>query len=276
MLKETTGTTIKYLRKKNDFSREGLCEMIRLGGNTRVEDVQRLYKAEQDELDLSDNVIKTLARLFNVSVEDIKGKNYKYNEELFPEKLKVLLYKNDLTRTELAESIGVNRATISNYVNGNHNPSQENLKKILNYFDLSIEYFQGDDVEEIEKPVDNNDEWVTIEEAAEMLDCSNSTIYNRYRDGELSRKRAHSETGHQIYLYKKDDIIDLKEGGDVEEVNEYNEKIDLFKEIKKLEDKLEESEMKIETFNEKMTSIKDMLEESIEQKNKGFFKRLFN
>lgn len=35
--------------------------------------------------------------------------------------------------------------------------------------------------------------------------------------------------------------------------------------------------MKIETFNEKMTTIKDMLEESMEQKkNKGFFKRLFN
>jgi len=279
MLKETTGTTIKYLRKKHNLTREGLCQMIRLGGNSRAEDVQRLYKAEQDKFDLSDSVIKTLASLFGVSVDDIKGESYKYNEELFPEKLKVLLYKNDLSRTELAEEIGVNRATISNYVNDNHNPSQENLKKILNYFDLSIEYFQGGEVEEIENPIINDENWITIEEAAELLNCSKSTIYNRYRNGELSRKRAHSETGHQIYLYKKDNLLELREGYNEEivEEKEENDKIKkLMKEIKRLEKRLEENEVKIETFNENIGSFKDMFEGFMQQQNKGFFKRLFN
>lgn len=73
MLKETTGQTIKYLREKNDLTREDLCQMIRLGGNSRTEDVQRLYKVENDKMELEESVIETLAQLFDVEVEDIKN-----------------------------------------------------------------------------------------------------------------------------------------------------------------------------------------------------------
>jgi len=123
MLKETTGKTIKYLREKNDLTREDLCQMIRLGGNSRTEDVQRLYKVENDKMELDDSVIETLAQLFDVKVDDIKDK----------------------------------------------------------------------------------EEWITVEKAAKIANCSSSTIYNKRREGKIKSKKING-----ILRFLKGDVENIK------------------------------------------------------------------
>ena len=261
-MKETKGQAIKRLRKETGLTREELCQMIRLGGNSRAEDVQRLYKVENDKQELNDDVVETLAKLFDVEISEITKENdYRYNEDVFPEKLEQLLEDNDITRTAFADEIGVSRTTITNYITGKHLPSQENLEKILDYFDISIDYFRG----EIEySKNEENEGWMRIEEAAEELDVSKSTIYNRYKNGELVRKKGRADTGHQVYLYKKANIIDMKkeERGDIC-FDEKNINI-IVKRINQIE----------ENINETRRIIEEFVEENKE--HKGFFKRIFN
>lgn len=58
--------------------------------------------------------------------------------------LKCMLSKRHITQGELAEAIGLSRATITNYVKGKYSPTQQNLKKIAKYLNISPHDFYGD------------------------------------------------------------------------------------------------------------------------------------
>jgi transcriptional regulator with XRE-family HTH domain len=209
MLRETMGKTIEHLRKGAGLTREELCQMVRLGGNNRAEDVQRLYKAENDGYTLNDSVIENLAELFEVDVEDIVGKQN--HEEL------------------------------------------------------------------------NRDGWITIKEAADLMSCSENTIYNRWQDGKLRRRSGHLDSGHRVFLYNKEDVIDIeikREHNPMKKVRkvenpqdlEESKRILLAKRIKMME---EEFEMFIKELKNIKESVNE-LSQKMDNQKRGFFDRLFS
>ncbi|BCS80621.1 helix-turn-helix domain-containing protein [Anaerocellum diazotrophicum] len=64
-------------------------------------------------------------------------------ENIFAMRLKELREKANLTQNELAEKLGIGRATLSNYELGVRKPDIDTLQKIAMYFDVSSDYLLG-------------------------------------------------------------------------------------------------------------------------------------
>lgn len=62
---------------------------------------------------------------------------------MISEILKNLRIKNNLTQKELAEKIGTKQRTYCTYENGTREPNIETLKKIANFYNVSIDYLVG-------------------------------------------------------------------------------------------------------------------------------------
>lgn len=61
----------------------------------------------------------------------------------FSEKLKQLRKEKGLTQEELALAISKNRSTIAGYETERKEPDHETLRKLADYFDVSIDYLLG-------------------------------------------------------------------------------------------------------------------------------------
>lgn len=62
---------------------------------------------------------------------------------IFPQRLKELRLKKGLTQTELGEKVGVTKQTIINYEKGTTEPSFENLIKLADLFEVSLDCLFG-------------------------------------------------------------------------------------------------------------------------------------
>lgn len=67
--------------------------------------------------------------------------------EKFHEKLKVLRKKKGLTQQQIADEIGVNRGSYSNWENGKREPNFENLSMLACIFDVSIDFLLSENLE---------------------------------------------------------------------------------------------------------------------------------
>lgn len=63
--------------------------------------------------------------------------------DIFKIRLTLLRKEKKLTQTELAERMGVNKATISKYEKGIASPSYEMLWNLAEFFDVSVDYLIG-------------------------------------------------------------------------------------------------------------------------------------
>lgn len=61
----------------------------------------------------------------------------------FPERLKELRKKNQLTQQKLADELGVNRVNVTKWENGNIEPNLSQIADIAIYFNTSIDYLIG-------------------------------------------------------------------------------------------------------------------------------------
>ncbi len=61
---------------------------------------------------------------------------------IFGERLRRLLDKRDMKQKDLAEKLGLNESTVSNYVNGRV-PGHETVGRIANFFGVSTDYLYG-------------------------------------------------------------------------------------------------------------------------------------
>ncbi|TYP56803.1 helix-turn-helix domain-containing protein [Thermosediminibacter litoriperuensis] len=59
------------------------------------------------------------------------------------ERIKSLREERKITQQELAQYLGVSQKTISNYEKGERSPDPETLKKIADYFDVTVDYLLG-------------------------------------------------------------------------------------------------------------------------------------
>lgn len=63
--------------------------------------------------------------------------------DTFKVRLTLLRKEKKCTQTELAERMGVNKATINKYEKGTASPSYEMLWKLAEFFDVSVDYLIG-------------------------------------------------------------------------------------------------------------------------------------
>lgn len=59
------------------------------------------------------------------------------------ERIKSLREERKITQQELARYLGVSQKTISNYENGERSPDPNTLRKIADYFDVTVDYLLG-------------------------------------------------------------------------------------------------------------------------------------
>lgn len=64
-------------------------------------------------------------------------------------KLKILRKGKKLTQGEVAEQMGLNRSTISNYEIGRRMPSIKELKRFAEFYGVGLEYFGLDTKDEV-------------------------------------------------------------------------------------------------------------------------------
>jgi len=63
----------------------------------------------------------------------------------FPERLKELMKRDDVSLREVARQIGVSNSLLSKYQNGIHEPKMPIVKSLAAYFNVSTEYMSGSD-----------------------------------------------------------------------------------------------------------------------------------
>lgn len=61
----------------------------------------------------------------------------------FKERLKYLRKSKKLFQKDLANELGLNQKTISNYEKGERQPDLDTLNKIAKYFDVSLDFLMG-------------------------------------------------------------------------------------------------------------------------------------
>ena len=85
----------------------------------------------------------------------------------FPERLKKLRQDKGITQKALAEAIGVSKYTVCFWERGQRNPENPALKKLSEYFNVSIPYLLGETFEKI----DSSEEaiWLESEDTLKLM-----------------------------------------------------------------------------------------------------------
>ena len=85
---------------------------------------------------------------------------------MFKDKIKFLRKHQELSQEELAKEIGVLQSTYSRYEQGTREPDFVTLKKLANFFDVSIDYLLENDS--------------NLSDSDEIVDLNNFLINGRY------------------------------------------------------------------------------------------------
>ena len=102
------------------------------------------------------------------------------NTNVFPERLKEMRQKSGLTQQEVADLININRGSYSNWENGKREPNFDNLIKLAELLNVSVDKLLGVKIE------DNQTAIGMFELLEEYLDdqCDNiSFLESDYRAG---------------------------------------------------------------------------------------------
>ncbi len=74
----------------------------------------------------------------------------------FAERLKELRKQSHLTQVELAKRLGIGQSSYADWERGKKNPTQENLIKLAQILNVSVDYLVGNsDKENTNKEIDN-------------------------------------------------------------------------------------------------------------------------
>ncbi len=98
----------------------------------------------------------------------------------FSERLGQLIEEYDVTLEELANAVGSTKSTISRYKNSKREPKTYLVKKIANYFNVSVDYLLG-----------NTDERSPAHKIKEEFEATDAEIqelmerFNVHLDGEI-------------------------------------------------------------------------------------------
>lgn len=89
-------------------------------------------------------------------------------EVVFSKRIKALREDNNLSMAQFAEEMGVTKSRVNMWENGNAIPKSDVLKKLANYFHVSIDYLLGNDITDNIRP--ENKELELLQRGLEKLD----------------------------------------------------------------------------------------------------------
>lgn len=133
---------LKELREKSGLTQKQVAERLNIS--------QSAYAQwETGKLNPKKETIQKFADLFNVSYDylwygtseaQITNAIIETNSGTFPERLRQLRTKADLTQQQLADIVGTTQQNIAFWETGRQRPKQPSLVKLANYFNVSIDY----------------------------------------------------------------------------------------------------------------------------------------
>lgn len=138
---------LKVFRKKKGLTQQEVADLVHV-------DRVRITNWENGKREPNFENLSMLACIFDVSIDfllseylEISKEAYlKLKEEkknLFSVRLKELRLKKGLTQTELGEKVGVKQSTFTNWENGKREPSFENLVKLADLLEVSLDSLFG-------------------------------------------------------------------------------------------------------------------------------------
>ena len=141
---------LKMLRKKQGLTQKEVADLV------HVERV-RYTNWEIGKRKPNFDNLSMLACIFDVSIDFLlsdyieisKDKYLKMQESdliisnVFPQRLKEVRIKRGLTQTELGEKVGVKQNTFTNWEKGKREPSFENLIKLADLLEVSLDWLFG-------------------------------------------------------------------------------------------------------------------------------------
>ena len=81
---------------------------------------------------------------------------------MFGERLKKVRERKKLTQGEASKRMGIVRSTYANYENGKREPDNETLKKMAEFYEVSLDYLLGNDNNPLNNDQAKNDELMNI------------------------------------------------------------------------------------------------------------------
>ena len=125
----------------------------------------------------------------------------RYNDP-FPTRLRQLIRENNMTQTALAKVLGLQRQTISQYMDGTTNPPIDKLCKIADHFKVSTDFLLGRT-----KLQSQNDDNKIIYDKTGLSDKAIQTLIE-----------LHNKTAHNILIYGgKPGILSLGSEAEIED-----------------------------------------------------------
>jgi len=115
-------------------------------------------------------ILSNIAKVLKISIDDLlyvteisnkdftvennlnEALNNPNNKEIFAKRLIGVLYKNDMSQSELAKKLNITKSTVSKYTTGVNYPDTEKLILMAELLNVSIDYLLGlTDDEELQK-----------------------------------------------------------------------------------------------------------------------------
>lgn len=234
------GEFVKMNRKLKNMSKQELIQGgAHLGGSCEAVSIKRLSEIENGSKKANINQAKELAKVLKFDIDKVKDIfDIKDNVEWIDTKEaeKIHNYSRGWIYPHLKN--GDIKGKKEKYTYWKDGEEKESFKWMIDKKSLK-EYISND-----------KEEWITIDQASILADCSGTTIYDRYKKGKIKRKKINGA----IYYSKKDvkqikvDRVNqsnrsIKSGGQIKEIKKINKKEFVDKLNKLKDDKLTTYEM---------------------------------
>ena len=134
-------------------------------------------------------------------------------------KLKTIRQQHGKSQKEIAKSVGVAHSTYSNYENGNRTPNMSTLKRIADYYEISVEHLlQLDNLKENREK--NN---ISLNDIADELDVP-TNLLNLIEQGagDLPTKLKYQQI---IEVFKRSAEQELNKNELISNINHYLKKL---------------------------------------------------
>ena len=138
---------LKCLLAKNNITQWELAEKVGMSNATITNYARGRYTPSHKTIEKIANALNVTPQTF---YDDANEYTHYLNsvERIFAEKFPRLLIEKNVSQEELAKAVGVSRQAINYYANGKTMPTANVLKKISDYFSVSMQYFIEDDKKE--------------------------------------------------------------------------------------------------------------------------------
>jgi len=147
------GERIKQLRKERKLTQRELADKLGISHGSVA-----LYETGDRKPD--PEMINKIADFFDVTVDYLFGRTEHKREIVvdniaLPHRLKQLREQRKWTQSQLGEKLGVSSATINRYEKGIRHPDPEILMKLVDLFDVSMDWLYGRTDNPKETVIDN-------------------------------------------------------------------------------------------------------------------------